>query len=246
VTTILVTGAAGGIGQATVEAFLEVGFEVIGLDREMTGSRQGYTSRIVELTDMEMVRAALTDVGPLQHVVSVAGRALALEKNLGDFAELPLETFRDSIEQNLVTAFITLRAAIPHLRAAEGDRSVSFTTSTDALISYGLPGYAAAKAGIIGLVHSLTSQLGREGIRINAVAPGDIPTPRNQREWAHIPNWYEDLARASALGRLGTPDEIAQTFVALATKLTNVTGQTLVVDSGFTISGPGSRNRYTH
>jgi NAD(P)-dependent dehydrogenase (short-subunit alcohol dehydrogenase family) len=233
---VVVTGAAGGIGGATVDAFIGAGFEVVGIDRQPAPDRQGYVGRIADLTDPEAVRRALDDVGPLQHVVSIAGGALPIEKTTRDVAALPVEAFRASVELNLTTAFITLQATLPNLRAAEGDRSVSFTTSTDALISYGLPAYAAAKAGIVGLVRSLTSPLGQEGIRINAVAPGDIPTPRNQREWAHVPDWYERLGQGTALGRLGTTHELAQAFLALA-NLTSVTGQTLVADAGATIAG---------
>ena len=235
---VVVTGAAGGIGGATVEAFLGAGFEVVGIDRRPAPERPGYVGRVADLTDPESVRRALEDAGPVHHAVSIAGGALPIEKTTRDVAELSLEAFRQSIEQNLTTAFITLQAVLPNLRAAEGDRSVSFTTSTDAMISYGLPAYAAAKAGIVGLVRSLASPLGAEGIRINAVAPGDIPTPRNQREWAHVPDWYERLGDLTALRRLGTTHELAQAFLALAASLTSMTGQTLVVDAGVTVAGP--------
>jgi NAD(P)-dependent dehydrogenase (short-subunit alcohol dehydrogenase family) len=118
------------------------------------------------------------------------------------------------------------------LRAAEGDRSVTLTTSTDALVSYGLPAYAAAKSGIIGLVHSLAGSLGKDGIRINAVAPGDVPTARNRKEWAHKSGWYDTLAASTALRRLCTPEEIAATFLALSSQLTGVTGQVIIADAG--------------
>jgi NAD(P)-dependent dehydrogenase (short-subunit alcohol dehydrogenase family) len=235
---VVITGAAGGIGGATVDAFLGAGFEVVGIDRRAATERPGYVGRVADLVDPESVRHALADVGPIRHVVAIAGGALPVEKTTRDVADLPLDAFRQSIEQNLTTAFITLQAALPNLRAADGDRSLSFTASTDALISYGLPAYAAAKAGIVGLVRSLAGPLGHEGVRINAVAPGDIPTPRNQHEWAHVPDWYERVGELTALGRLGTTDELAQAFLALATSLTSMTGQTLVVDAGVTIAGP--------
>lgn len=241
---VLVTGAAGGIGSATVAAFLDAGFAVVGLDRQAAEiSHSSYTSAAVDLTDAAAVESVLSELGPLQHVVAVAGGALAIEKTtVDDFCDLPIEAIRASIEQNLITALITLRYSLPNLRRADGDRSLAFTSSTDALVSYGLGAYAAAKAGVLGLVRSLTGPLGREGIRINAVAPGDVPTPRNEREWAHIPNWYEKLREGTALGRLVTVDEVAQAFLALATSLTSVTGQTLVVDSGqtVTLSAPGA------
>lgn len=236
VTPVLITGAAGGIGSATVGAFLDAGFPVIGVDREpIEDSRPMFTAYALELTDAAAVEALLLDVGPIQHVVMTAGGALSIEKTVSDFCELPLEAIRTSIEQNLMTALITLRFALPNVRLADGDRTISFTASTDAFVSYGLGAYAAAKAGLVGLARSLAGPLGRDGIRVNAVAPGDIPTPRNEREWAHIPHWYDRLREGTALGRLVTVGEVAQAFLALATVLTSVTGQTLVVDSGQTV-----------
>ena len=136
----------------------------------------------------------------LRHVVAIAGGALPGEKTCTDPAELPLDAFRASLEHNLVTRVdhAAGRAAAP--AAQHGDRSIALTTSTDALASYGLPAYAAAKAGLIGIVHALAASLAAEGIRINAVAPGDVPTPRNVREWGHVPGWYDGCARASRSG----------------------------------------------
>jgi NAD(P)-dependent dehydrogenase (short-subunit alcohol dehydrogenase family) len=229
---VVVTGASGGLGSATVTAYLNAGHEVIGLDRRAAPNRPSFTPVVVDLTDEQAMRRVMRDIGPVNHVVSVAGGALPGEKANVDLADLELAVFRTSLEQNLVSAFVTLQAALPNLRAAEGDRSVAFTTSTDAMISYGLPGYAAAKGGIIALINALTSPLGAEGIRINGVAPGDIPTARNKAEWAHRPDWYTRLAAANPLGRLCTPTEIAETFLALSDRMTGITGQTIVVDAG--------------
>jgi NAD(P)-dependent dehydrogenase (short-subunit alcohol dehydrogenase family) len=247
VTTVLVTGAAGGLGSALVDALLARGDEVVALDRTaIAPERAGMRSYAVDLLDEEAVAAALADAADagaqVRHVVAIAGGALPEEKTCVDPAALPLDVFRRSLDQNLLTAWISLRAALPHLRAADGDRSITLTSSTDALAAYGLPAYAAAKAGLLGLVRSLAATLGRDGIRINAVAPGDVPTPRNVREWAHVPGWYDRLREASVLDRLGTPPDIAATYLALI-DLEHVTGQTLVVDGGQTIARPDAGAR---
>jgi NAD(P)-dependent dehydrogenase (short-subunit alcohol dehydrogenase family) len=240
VTDVLVTGAAGGLGSALVEALVARGDRVVALDR-VRPERRDIAAYTIDLADEGAVEEALDDAAGqgmrVQHIVSIAGGALPEEKTGADPGELSLEVFRASLELNLVTAWITLRAALAHLRRAEGDRSITLTTSTDALASYGLPAYAAAKAGLIGLVHSLAGPLGADGIRINAVAPGDVPTPRNVREWGHVPGWYDRLRHSAPLGRLGTPEDIAAAYLALI-DMRHVTGQVIVVDGGQTISRP--------
>jgi NAD(P)-dependent dehydrogenase (short-subunit alcohol dehydrogenase family) len=243
--TVLVTGAAGGIGTATVQAFLGAGFDVVGLDRQPAPGQPGYTHVVLDLLDDGAVRDAVAEAGALQHVVCIAGGALMPEKTTDDPAELELEVWRASLDQNLTAAFITLQAALAGLRQLEGDRSISFVSSTDALLSCGLPAYAAAKAGLIGLVRALTGPLGAEGIRINAVAPGDIPTERNVAEWGHIDGWYSRMREATALDRLVTADEVGAAFLAVATQLTSLTGQTIVVDGGLTVSHAAAWARAT-
>jgi len=243
--TVLVTGAAGGIGTATVQAFLGAGFDVVGLDRRPAQDAARYTHVVLDLLDEEAVNGAVAGAGPLQHVVAIAGGALMPEKTTDDVAELPLDVWRASIDQNLTSAFVTLQAGLGGLRQVEGDRSISFVSSTDALLSCGLPAYAAAKAGLIGMVRALTGPLGGEGIRINAVAPGDIPTERNVAEWGHVDGWYTRMGEATALDRLVTTDEVARAFLAIATQLTSVTGQTIVVDGGLTVSHAAAWARAT-
>jgi 3-oxoacyl-[acyl-carrier protein] reductase len=246
-TAVLVTGAAGGLGSALVAALVARGDQVVGLDRTtVERSAAGLRTYAVDVLDEAAVAAALEDAAAagleLRHVVAIAGGALPEEKACVDPAALPLDVFRRSLDQNLISAWITVRAALPHLRAGAGDRSVTLTSSTDALASYGLPAYAAAKAGLLGLVRSLAAPLGADGIRINAVAPGDVPTPRNVREWAHVPGWYDRLQEASVLDRLGTPEDLAATYLALI-DLRHVTGQTIVVDGGQTIPRPDAGAR---
>jgi NAD(P)-dependent dehydrogenase (short-subunit alcohol dehydrogenase family) len=241
-TDVLVTGAAGGLGSGLVAALVARGDRVVAIDR-VHPERDDIVAYTLDLAYERAVAGALADAAGhglgISHVVAIAGGALPEEKTGADVAELPLEVFRASLELNLVTAWITLRAALPHLRRADGDRSITLTTSTDALASYGLPAYAAAKAGLIGLVNSLAGSLGGDGIRINAVAPGDVPTERNVREWGHVPGWYERLRESAPLGRLGTPEDIAAAYLALI-DMRHVTGQVIVVDGGQTIGRPST------
>jgi NAD(P)-dependent dehydrogenase (short-subunit alcohol dehydrogenase family) len=69
-------------------------------------------------------------------------------------------------------------------------------------------------------------------VRVNAVAPGTVPTTATRREWAHVPTHFDDMAALVPTGRLGTPDDVAAAFLALARDLTHVSGQVLAVDGG--------------
>jgi len=242
---VLVTGAAGAIGSATVRAFIAEGFSVVGLDVvegvtdvPATDAPAGtYLGIQVDAEDEVAVAAAVANaeaVGPLAHVVGVAGGALPDEPaTQADPVQLSPKVFRASVEANLTSQFVVLQAALPWLRArTDVDRSITFTSSWNALTGVGMPAYSAAKAGVIGMMHALTGPLGDEGIRVNVVAPGTIRTARTERIWAHDEGRWERLAATTAMGRLGTPDDVARTFVALATALIHVTGQVLVVDGG--------------
>lgn len=249
---VLVTGAAGAIGSATVRAFLDAGFSVAGLDRDPSVeevAEGAYAGFRVELSDEAAVAAAVAEAGRggrLLHVVGIAGGALPAEpRTQDDPVELAPDVFRASLEANLTTQFLVLRAALPLLREGGGrDRTVTLTSSFNALTGCGMPAYSAAKAGLIGMMHALAAPLGAEGIRLNVVAPGTVPTPRTQRIWGEVPGHFERLEGSTALGRLTTPDEVARSFLAVATLLTAVAGQVLVVDAGQTVRrswGPSRR-----
>jgi len=236
----LVTGAAGAIGSATVRLFLDAGFDVVGLDRDpavASVATRNYTGICVDLQDEAALASAVDTVRPrgrLSHIIAVAGGALPAEpRTQDDPATLDPQLFRSSIDANLTTQFLTLHAALPWLRCNPNvDRSVTFTSSFNALTGCGMPAYSAAKAGLIGMMHALTGPLGAEGVRTNVVAPGTVRTPRTERLWAHEPAHFEQLEATTALGRLATPEDVGRTFLALATMLTHVTGQVIVVDGG--------------
>jgi meso-butanediol dehydrogenase/(S,S)-butanediol dehydrogenase/diacetyl reductase len=243
VRVVLVTGAAGAIGSATVRAFLAAGYGVVGLDRDAAVrgvAAEGYQGLVVDVAEEAALSRALEGAertGELAHVVGVAGGALPEEpRTQDDPVTLAPDIFRASIEANLTTQFLVLRAALPWLRRGRGDRSVTFTSSWNALTGCGMPAYSAAKAGLIGMMHALVRPLGREGIRVNVVAPGTVRTPRTEAIWRHDPGHFERLAATSALGRLGTPDDVAGAFVGLA-GLPHVSGQVLVVDGGQLLAG---------
>ncbi len=235
---VLITGAAGAIGRATVGAFLGKGLRVVGLDRAPAELRhERYRHVVVDLThdmDVEQAVADGLEDRPLAHLIGIAGGAMPAEPALAeDPGAIEIETFRASIEANLTSQFIVLRACLSRFGdPSSDDRSVSFTSSFNALSAQGMPAYSAAKSGLIGLMYGLVGPLGSRAIRVNVVAPGTVRTPRVDALWAGVPGHFEELQAGTALGRLATASDIADTFVALALELRHVTGQVLTVDGG--------------
>lgn len=236
--TVVVTGSSGAIGAAAVRRFTESGFLVVGLDRDPSAlASEVFRPRAVDLRDESALDSTLRYAipqGSLAHVVAVAGGALPQEPSTQDDAgRVPVALFVESLIDNLVTQFTTIRATLPHLRRCEdSNRSITLTSSFNAISGQGMPGYSAAKAGLIGLMYSLVAPLGSEGIRINTVAPGTIRTPRTENIWSHNPDHFDRLIESTALGRLGTPDDVAAVYFAVTTLMSHMTGHVLVVDGG--------------
>lgn len=234
---VVVTGVAGGIGSATAKRFLDAGYAVAGIDiddRALAAPGAGdYVGAVADVRGATAMRDAVARLSrPIAHLVTCAGISLPQEAVDAGRALPDVDVFRESVELNLTSHYVTLTAVWPSLRDGVGDRSVSFASSINALQSFGLIGYSAAKAGLIGLVGALVVPLGAAGVRVNAVAPGTVPTPATRREWAHVPTHFDDMAALVPTGRLGTPDDVAAAFLALARDLTHVSGQVLAVDGG--------------
>lgn len=235
---VVVTGAAGAIGSATVRSFRAADHPVVAVDVAEIDVQDAEVQAVrADVADEHALAAALGEVaakGPLGHVVGIAGGALPEEPSTQDDPlALSLDVFRASVERNLTSQFVVLRTCLAWLRrSGPGDRSITFTSSWNALTGQGMPAYSAAKAGLIGMVRALADPLGSEGIRVNAVAPGTIRTPRTERIWAHVPGHFDALAATTALGRIGTPEDVATAFRVLALDLRHVTGEVLVVDGG--------------
>jgi 3-oxoacyl-[acyl-carrier protein] reductase len=237
---VLVTGAAGAIGTATVSAMHEAGFAVVGFDRAAAPSDTRCLHVEVDVTNHAALAEAVSSMRPtgrLAHVVGIAGGALPGEpETQDDPTAIDPTLFRASLEANLTSQFLVVRAALPWLRETTLDRSITLTSSFNALSGQGMPAYSAAKAGLIGLMRALVVPLGRHGIRINVVAPGTVRTPRTERLWQGTPGHFERLEQGTALGRLGEPVDVAEAFVSL-TRMRHVTGHVLIVDGGQTVVG---------
>lgn len=235
--TALVTGAARGIGAACARRLGEEGAEVLLTDVDEEAGRNTAAELAADGID---ARFRILDAGLSQDwsdAVAELGRLDVLVSNVARAHSAPLaaqtdEQWEEQIRIGLSGAFYGVRAAIGSLRETRG--AVVVTSSVHALFGLpGFPAYAAAKGGLTALIRQLAVEYG-PAVRFNAVLPGPIDTP----------NWdgaserdRERSARATALARLGRPEEVASAVAFLASEdASYITGGSLIVDGGWSIA----------
>ena len=236
----VVTGVAGGIGRACAVAFVEAGWDVVGIGRgERPEGAVGSYERI-DLglrTATERFRELFARLGRLDALVNNA--ALQIAKQLTATTD---EDWAAVLATNAAAPFVAIREATPYLVASRG--SIVNVASVHAVAtSVGLAAYASSKGALMALTRSVAMELGPQGVRVNAVLPGAVDTKMlrgdmvdrgTSREGVTDP--LADIAARTPLGRIGRPEEIASVVLFLADndRSSFVTGQGWIVDGGVT------------
>ena len=228
----VVIGGASGIGWATARALAADGCRVTVADRNADGARDRatelgdpHTAASVDVTDEASVQRLFDETGPLDVVVNCAGFS-----TFGLITDMPVEDFRAVVDVCLNGAFIVAKHAGRQLR--EGGVLVSISSLNARQPAAGMSAYCAAKAGLSMLTQVAALELGPRGIRVNAVAPGFVHTPLTAPA-AAVPGVVEDYVENTALGRAGTPEDIAQAVVYLCSpKSSWLTGEVLDLNGG--------------
>jgi NAD(P)-dependent dehydrogenase (short-subunit alcohol dehydrogenase family) len=240
-TQVLVTGGTSGIGAATAAAFALAGAEVT-----VTGTRAAaadYDSDLgayrylqLDVESGESIDAAAASLSRLDVLVNNAGIALP---SLG-LDEYDPEIFARAVNMLLTSSFRMARRTADLLAESRipGGGSIIGVGSMSSFFGIGMvPGYGAAKTGIVGLTRALAAQWGARGIRVNCVAAGLTRSRMTAGTFAQDAWTAPTLAR-TPLGRLGEPEDIAGAILFLSSPAASwITGQTLAVDGGFTIAG---------
>jgi NAD(P)-dependent dehydrogenase (short-subunit alcohol dehydrogenase family) len=247
--TVIVTGAASGIGRGVARRFGEEGANVVVADVRREPKRGERYDTDAETPTDELVSAETageavyveTDVSDPDDAAAMVDEAVAayggidvLVNNagiqlLGDSQALTVDEWERSLAVDLDGVFYCAKAAIPHLRAAEG--SIVNVGSVRGMEGGGGPAYAAAKGGVVNLTRDLAVELGDANVRVNCVNPGYVKTPLQD----YLTD--EDVADSrehTLLPRLGLPEDVGDAAVFLASdEASYVTGVQLPVDGGW-------------
>lgn len=244
--TVLVTGAASGIGAAIAERFLSAGDSVAYFDldgeaaRETASAVRSNAKSIVIQGDAareQDVRTAIlrtvAELGCIDIVINNVG----IEIN-GTVIEQEAGEWDRQIDVNLKSAFLFSKFAIPELEKRGGGSIINIASVHSYLSWPRCPAYDTTKAALLGLTRALSVDHGRVGIRVNAIAPGYILTPLLECWFASGAGVESEAVKVHPLGRLGKPSDVAHAAYFLASpEASFITGTCLIVDGGLTALG---------
>ncbi len=229
---MLVTGGASGIGAAIVRGFARNGAQVVVVDidreaGEAVAEELGVRFLACDLTDVAALRAAAAAAGPVTVLINNAAndQRYAVE-------EITPEQWDAAQAVNLRHQFFMAQAVVAGMRAAGGGSIVNLSSVAWRRGPDGMLAYATAKAGVVGLTNALATALGGDGIRVNAIAPGAVMTPRQLQLW-HTPESRQRLVGAQAIPQDVTERDVAAAALFFAADDSRmITRQCLYVDAG--------------
>ena len=241
---MLITGASGGIGSATVNLFSNYGWGVIGVDRaecrsDFPNDGLFIKSDLSEPSNFDQIFSEVKQYSDHLNVL-INNAAYQITKPLLDTT---VDEWDAVIASNLRSVFLGAKLAHPLLKKS-GNASIVNVSSVHAIAtSSNISAYAASKGGILALTRAMAIEFAEDDIRVNAILPGAVDTPmlragfnRDHVTGGSDSERLENLARNTVNGRVGTPDEIAKSiyFLSDPSQSSFMTGQALVVDGGAT------------
>jgi 3-oxoacyl-[acyl-carrier protein] reductase len=236
--TVIVTGAAAGIGKATAARFAAEGCRVASWDVKEGEPETGGIFQKVDVTSAASVEAGVEEVmrrwNGIHVLVNNAGilrdGQLVKIKDGALVSTMTDEQFDSVISVNLKGVFTCTRAIVPRMIQSGGGAILNASSVVGLYGNFGQTNYVATKAGVIGMTRVWARELGKFNIRVNAVAPGFIATDMVKAMPEKI---LESMRARTPLGRMGQPDDIANAYLWLASDAASfVTGAVISVDGG--------------
>jgi NAD(P)-dependent dehydrogenase (short-subunit alcohol dehydrogenase family) len=234
----IVTGAAGGIGGAIVEAFAAEGARVIAMDLPgpLAATRwrgEGIGSRALDLADRAGVAKAFEEAVAQLGTLDILVAAGAQKGGTGNMVDITDEDWDRYISVNLTGTFLSCRAAARAMIAAgRGGRIITIGSVNSFMSEPNAAAYVASKGGVAMLTRAMAVDLARYGILANMIAPGPIEVPNAAGQYRE-PRLAKAVSEVVALGRAGVPEEITGAAVYLASDESRfVTGSTITIDGG--------------
>lgn len=240
---VLITGAAGGIGRATVAAFHAAEWHTLATDRravkDLPSGVRFCQSDVSELESVNDLFEWVVDQSPILNAL-VNNAAIQISKPL---IEMSVEEWDATMASNFRSVYLASKAAHPLLKAAKGAAVVNVSSVHAVATSVGIAAYATSKGAVMSLSRAMAIEFAPDQIRVNSILPGAVDTEmlRSGLERGHLggetmDERIADLGRRTVIGRVGTPEEIARAilFLADSEQSSFITGESLVVDGGAT------------
>lgn len=244
--TVIITGAASGIGAAAARVFTEAGARVLGLDMNGEGLSRladelgtSFIPETGDATDRGMLEILATKAGREFGGLDIALLNAGVDGPMANILEIDPADFDKVLRINVRAVFEGLQVFAATMKDRGG--SVVITSSVNGLRAFGNTSpYTTSKMAAMGLTRAAANDLAQFGIRVNAIHPGLINTPMLQRAEeglapGHQAELRETLSQTVAMKRVGHPEEIARAMLFLASdEASYITGESLIVDGGFT------------
>jgi NAD(P)-dependent dehydrogenase (short-subunit alcohol dehydrogenase family) len=243
----VVTGAGSGIGRAIASGYAREGARIVLLDineksaseaareiRDGGGGAMSFALDVARREDCIAVAKQVADkVGQVSILVNNAG--IARRNGMTGAAEAVVKDWEDIIAINLTGVFNVTHAFLGPLRATRGRIvNIGSIQSFVHVRTPSSPAYTASKHGVLGFTRALAAELGKDGVRVNAIGPGFIETPLNEKVRASNPELARMFIEHTPLGRAGKPEDIVGPAIFLASDLSAyVTGSIVMADGGY-------------